>query len=545
MSSPGHRAGWRLDRRAEAATYYLEDLLDKVKSGEVRIPAFQRALKWNDQDRTTLFDSIYRGFPIGTLLLWRRPAPAATVRFGALAIDANERDDALWIVDGQQRVTTLAESLLLTTIPGQRVIVFDLETEAFRYRRLAPMDDQLDLLAGEAERLVPVSLLADSHQLIDWISRNKSLPRDLVDRALDCGKRLREYRIPAYVVDTDDEELLRTIFDRTNRAGRRLDETDVFTALFGSFRLEDDLDDLSRVSHRLAARGFGSIDRAAILTALKAVAGLPLDRDFTKDLERTQATEALARAEAALARAVQFLREQAGIVHAKLLPYELPLIVLARFFDCFPEPRQRSLTLLRRWLWRGSLSGVLSGATVALRQHVEAVRANDEDESVQRLLQLARPREDGAEVEFHPFSLAKARSKLEMCALADLHPRHALTGEQLSIAALFTVEDGALPKVFDQAEATPLARTSVNRLLHPPMSPRTLVRALAVAPAEVLASHAIPEDARTALLSERSEDFLSSRSAMMRHVLHDYFRRQAEFGADDSPSLEWMLQECD
>jgi hypothetical protein len=47
-----------------------------------------------------LFDSIWRGFPIGNLLLWRRPAPAASVQVGPVSIDAPELDSALWVVDG-------------------------------------------------------------------------------------------------------------------------------------------------------------------------------------------------------------------------------------------------------------------------------------------------------------------------------------------------------------------------------------------------------------------------------------------------------------
>jgi uncharacterized protein with ParB-like and HNH nuclease domain len=64
------------------------DLVTEVKRGSLRIPPFQRGFKWESSDAIALFDSLLRGFPIGNLLFWRRPAPAATVRVGPIEIDA-------------------------------------------------------------------------------------------------------------------------------------------------------------------------------------------------------------------------------------------------------------------------------------------------------------------------------------------------------------------------------------------------------------------------------------------------------------------------
>jgi len=39
-----------------------------VYRGHVRVPSFQRGLRWEASDVQDLFDSIYRGYPIGSLL---------------------------------------------------------------------------------------------------------------------------------------------------------------------------------------------------------------------------------------------------------------------------------------------------------------------------------------------------------------------------------------------------------------------------------------------------------------------------------------------
>lgn len=79
--------------------------------GKLRIPPFQRPFRWESTDVVNLFDSILRGYPVGNLLMWERPAVAAQVTLGPLVLDAPAVADALWVVDGQQRVASLVGAL--------------------------------------------------------------------------------------------------------------------------------------------------------------------------------------------------------------------------------------------------------------------------------------------------------------------------------------------------------------------------------------------------------------------------------------------------
>ncbi|WP_462186594.1 DUF262 domain-containing protein, partial [Frankia sp. CcWB2] len=80
-------------RRSDAARFKIEELLDNARHGQIRIPRFQRGLRWMSSDVEKLFDSIYKGFPIGTLLFWRRAPPAGTMEIGPIRIAANARSD--------------------------------------------------------------------------------------------------------------------------------------------------------------------------------------------------------------------------------------------------------------------------------------------------------------------------------------------------------------------------------------------------------------------------------------------------------------------
>ena len=100
-----------LDTRPTATTLDVERLTRWAWEGRIRIPHFQRPLRWQRDDVIKLFDSIALGYPVGSLLLWHRPAPAETLQLGALRISAPETSDALWVVDGQQRIISLANAL--------------------------------------------------------------------------------------------------------------------------------------------------------------------------------------------------------------------------------------------------------------------------------------------------------------------------------------------------------------------------------------------------------------------------------------------------
>src|SRR5690606_8899173 len=89
-----------------------------------------------------------------------------------------------------------------------------------------------------------------------------------------------------------------------------------------------------------ADTGFGELSPDWFLRCLKVVEGLDLRRTLTeREGDAASAPpEAVDRTESALRRAIGFLSEDAGIVHAQLLPYRLPLVVLARFFHRHPQP---------------------------------------------------------------------------------------------------------------------------------------------------------------------------------------------------------------
>ena len=70
----------RLHLQAETLT--VEGLIRQVKRGLIRVPDFQRPLRWESEDVKLFFDSIYQGYPVGSFLMRRAYASASVIRYG-------------------------------------------------------------------------------------------------------------------------------------------------------------------------------------------------------------------------------------------------------------------------------------------------------------------------------------------------------------------------------------------------------------------------------------------------------------------------------
>src|SRR6186997_1700167 len=95
--------------------YTAGRLIDEIDTGEIGLPDIQRPFVWSHAKVRDLFDSMYRGFPVGYLLFW---ANGAVGGVKAIGLDGKAHPVAsLLIVDGQQRLTSL-----YAVFRGQKVL---------------------------------------------------------------------------------------------------------------------------------------------------------------------------------------------------------------------------------------------------------------------------------------------------------------------------------------------------------------------------------------------------------------------------------------
>lgn len=520
--------------RLDAQRFKIEELLDRVREGRVRIPRFQRGLRWTASDVEKLFDSIYRGFPIGTLLFWQRPASADRVEIGPIVVNAPHTTDALWVVDGQQRVTSLAASLLPieSGSPDPRFeLAFDLVRETFVRNRAAE----------DRDTWLPLRSAYDLQRVLPWL-RERRLPQELEDRAYRLADSLRNYEIPAYVVKAQDERALRQIFDRTNTFGKRMTRAEVFHALNTSTDTQPA--DLRALSEEVAASGYGELDDNTLLFCVLGVRHPDVLRDFHSEFaDGEDVGDAFHSARRAIADAASFLTQYAGVPHLGLVPYQHLTVGLVRFFALHPESSEWERTLLRRWFWRSAVHGPIArlGSTGTLRATTKAIVPEDAQQSVAALLELDSP--DRREPELVSFRWNVADVRTSICALADLGPLDAASGEKVDVAA--TIERlgrGALVRVVPTS-TDELSRTLANRMFQGVEEfPATgdVGTAVSVADEATLRSHAIPEEAAAALRGGDAEEFLRLRADALRAAVASFVDARAEWERPTRPEISQL-----
>lgn len=527
-------------------------LVERVRDGRVRIPPFQRSYRWDALDAERLFDSILRGYPVGNLLMWRKPAAAAEVTLGELRFHAPEHSSALWVVDGQQRLTTLVGALTASeeTVDRRFRIFYDLREERFLS---APHSQR------SREFWLPVWIAADNPRLIAWQRERPWLSERDFDLCDAVTTAIRTCEIPMCEIEGDDEQALREIFDRMNTFGKALKRAEIFQALH-SAPLDVQPSDLDALRERVNGLRFGDFTAQILMQSVMAVRGGKVDRDFRQEFkDDADRQAAFAKTEQALRLTVDFLRTDAGTPHLRLLPYALFVPVLTRFVALFGRPEGRAAELLRRWIWRGAVVGVApQGNTVALRRNAMAV-TDDPVAAANRLLDLLPPGGERWQPDLTQIGLNRAQAKINILGLLSARPvlltddqdsdgNHHAQGSRIDQPAMLRdlLDSGTsplLPILPDRIPSVPNRRLA-NRLLHPPTEASGRALLTGEHDMSALRSHCVDEKCLE-LLEGSYERFLRRRAAIVRRTIANHVQRMALWGFADGPEPEAWFDSAD
>jgi hypothetical protein len=145
--------------KAEAS---VEDLVRKIERGELALPEMQRQYVWRSSRVRDLFDSLYRGYPSGTILLWETDEAVPTRDFAVGQQPSAFRSRQL-LLDGQQRLTSLSALIRgepVTVRGRQRPIdlLFNLDhpeqlTIVTEVDEAEDEESAIEEVAGDAEQL--------------------------------------------------------------------------------------------------------------------------------------------------------------------------------------------------------------------------------------------------------------------------------------------------------------------------------------------------------------------------------------------------------
>lgn len=350
-------------------------LISQISSGEIKLPEIQRGYVWKPTQVAKLIDSLYRGYPSGSLLFWKATETPETREVAIGASPDEPKVPPLYLLDGQQRLTSLHR--VLNNHPEAQ-IVFNVDTEAFQNQSAATRKDPrwikvYDVLREDAD------LFELRGHLLDAGVRTAS--RELgqrLNRLANISRRTFHMEI---LTDFDYEEIAQ-IFVRVN-SGRPLKTSDLALATL-SARWPGILAKLEEEADYWAARHYRDLD-VTFLT--RALTGTVLGRGLSawshsrlvaatdEELEQGWAT-----VQRGLRHLVHLLKENLKITSSTLIPSHMSLLPLIVLLGERPDeplaPETRDGILY--WFLLANLRNRYSGSTdTRLGQDIPAAREPD------------------------------------------------------------------------------------------------------------------------------------------------------------------------
>jgi hypothetical protein len=340
---------------------HLQTLLRRVESGEIRVPDFQRKYVWKEKQVVELLESVYMGYPIGSLLFWR--AASSQLRYDArraypMPAVSKARDPVSFLLDGQQRLTTLYGCLYLPE--NRRGVVdvfnvfFDLRKRVFRH--FADLDKQ--------EGMVPLWSLFSPTSFLEVQRDLQTLPDGarLLDESVRLHSVFQEYIVPSVTIEKRPVNEVVEIFERVNRTGTKLSSVDFMRAVTWSsgFDLGAQVDAVRR---KVKRKGF-ALKPETVVKAIAVALGTAPTPDAMLSLRSVPAArlnDGVAKAQRALLATIEFLKTELKIFSESFVPYEGQFLVLSKFLGDVGSSSQELRAEATRWFLAASLNESLRG----------------------------------------------------------------------------------------------------------------------------------------------------------------------------------------
>lgn len=337
----------------------LYRLVEKLGSGEIVLPDIQRDYVWSGAQIPRLLDSLYREWPVGSVLLWTTNLSIPTKPAALVQGNPASGKPAI-LLDGQQRLSTIARVMLPDAIPAgeKRLDVrFNPATREFRTANAVQKHDKRWIAVSDVLRSG-----AQFRELVKPLGLSQSEEDDWTDVLADVARRVREYSVPVQTVHVDDYEVVAEIFNRVNTGGTRLSKGDLVIGSMAA-RWSGGRDAIESFEAEMRAAGW-AVNREVLLRTVSVLSVGSPNHIRLLDLKTEDAwKQGWSAATTAVRNAVAFLKDDARIPTRALLPTEYVLLLPAVFMHDFSaafNPGEASE--LARWVYLASAFGHYSGS---------------------------------------------------------------------------------------------------------------------------------------------------------------------------------------
>jgi len=222
--------------------YSLDKLINSIELGDIGLPDIQRPFVWKNAKVRDLFDSMYKGYPVGYLLLWQNGLTADERSIGT---DIKQKPPKLVIVDGQQRLTSL-----YAVFKGISVFRENYESEKI-YIAFNPLEEKFEVADAAIQRdaayIPDISKLwnkdSDIFEFVDQYLLKLGTSRDFskeeekkIKKSVTKLHSLLSFPFTTLELSANiSEENVSDVFIRINSKGTPLNQSDFILTLMSVF----------------------------------------------------------------------------------------------------------------------------------------------------------------------------------------------------------------------------------------------------------------------------------------------------------------------
>ena len=228
-------------------TLTVNQLIEKIDTGELGLPELQRPFIWKDAKVRDLFDSMMRGYPIGYLMLWECPALEKKKTIGVDAHSYEAPKEV--IIDGQQRLTSL-----YAVMKGKKIInsKYDEKPIIISY---SPLKNKFEVgyqaTKKDPEWIYNISEVFTTSNITKLIinftkkleayrmSKGEELSeeeQDIISENINALANLKQHTLPVFDIKANaEEEDVSEIFVRVNSGGVALKQNDFILTLLSLY----------------------------------------------------------------------------------------------------------------------------------------------------------------------------------------------------------------------------------------------------------------------------------------------------------------------
>jgi len=411
----------------------IDRLIKRIDSGDVRIPAFQRAYVWKQNQILELLDSIVTNFPIGSVLLWYTSDRLKHTRniAGYLIPDTKIEYPVNYVLDGQQRISSIyavfsdrAEQDVQTEQYNPNLNIFEIYYD-FENRKFLPLSE----VDNTSESIISLKNLIDTTKLIPALSKLNS--KYHTEASELCSKFLN-YEIPVVTIKYRTKEEVGIIFERINNTGTKLSTVDLMTA----WTWTDDfhlLESTNVLTTELEEKGFGTIPYNIILQAISGViqddtttqSVLKLTGESVRDNWNVFCTS--------IKKAIDFLSTDLSCINSDFLPFIQQLVAITKFYSITGTIEAEQLKALKQWFWRTSFSNRYSTGMTTSKMNADIetiikIRNNDFSDIVNYSYNVTK-----SELIVTQFSKGNSLSRAFLLLMAQKAPLDLMKGTKVDL----------------------------------------------------------------------------------------------------------------